>query len=54
MIGFEVSVDKDEDPCEVCLSEYKTIGGHKLPSKIHVRYKGKRFADFELTKAELK
>ena len=27
LIGFEVTPDKDEDPCEVCLSHYKDVGG---------------------------
>jgi S1-C subfamily serine protease len=55
MIGFEVTPDKDEDPCEVCLSEYKDVGGgRKLPSKMHVRRGEKKYADLTITSALLK
>jgi hypothetical protein len=55
MIGFEVTPDKDEDPCEVCLSHYKNVGGGlSLPSKMHVRRGGKPYADLTITSATLK
>ncbi len=55
MIGFEIIADKDSDPCEVCLSNYKDVGGgRKLPGKIHVRSGNGRYADFTVTAATLK
>ena len=54
LIGFEVTVDRDDDPCEVCLWDYREVNGHRLPSRFQVRYKGKRYGEFELTAAELK
>jgi S1-C subfamily serine protease len=55
LIGFEVTPDKDEDPCEVCLSYYKDIGGgRKLPSKMYVRRGGKPYGDLTITGATLK
>jgi serine protease Do len=55
LIGFEVTPDKDEDPCEVCLSEYRDIGGgRKMPSKLHVRRGDKKYADLTITGAMLK
>jgi S1-C subfamily serine protease len=54
LIGFEVTPDKDEDPCEVCLSEYRDFGGRKMPSKWHVRRGGKKYADLTITSAVMK
>jgi S1-C subfamily serine protease len=55
LIGFEVTPDKDQDPCEVCLSNYKDVGnGRKLPSKMHVRRGGKPYGDLTITGATIK
>jgi hypothetical protein len=54
LIGFEVTPDKDEDPCEVCLSHYKDFGGRQMPSKMLVRKGEKNYGDFTLTGVTLK
>lgn len=55
LIGFEVTADRDEDPCEVYLAEYKDIGGgQKLPTKLDVRKGDKWYGRFEITKYTLK
>lgn len=54
LIGFEVAPDKDDDPCEVCLSHYKEFDGRQLPSRFFVRKGDKRYADFTLTGVTLK
>ena len=55
LIGFEVTADKDEDPCEVYLSEYRNVGGGRsLPHKVEVRRGDKRFASLSVTKVDLK
>jgi S1-C subfamily serine protease len=46
LIGFEVSPDRDEEPCEVFLSDYKDRDGRSLPSKIQVRHKNEPYAEF--------
>jgi S1-C subfamily serine protease len=50
LLGFEVSFDSDEDPCEVCLLDYKDLSGRKLPGKIVIRHGDATYA--ELTNIE--
>jgi S1-C subfamily serine protease len=55
LIGFEVMPDKDEDPCEVCLSHYKDVGGgRQLPSKLYVRRGTRPYGDLTITGAVLR
>jgi S1-C subfamily serine protease len=44
LLGFEVAVDRDDDPCEVYLSEYHQEDGRSLPGRMEVRYKDKTYA----------
>ena len=37
---------KDDDPCEVYLSDYKPVDGRLLPYRIEVRTGDKRYAVF--------
>ena len=46
LLGFEVAADRDEDPCEVFLSDYKKLDGRSLPAHITVRHAGETYADF--------
>ena len=57
LVGFEVIVDRDEDPCEVYLSNYAQQNGGALPGRMEVRFKDKTFAvltdiNFKMDKAE--
>jgi hypothetical protein len=54
LIGFEVAPDKDEDPCEVCLAQYKDYSGKQMPSSFFVRRGGKPYAELTLTGVTLK
>ena len=36
LLGGEVSIAKDEDPCEVFFSDYKSVNGPMLPHRIEV------------------
>ncbi|HEY7426488.1 MAG TPA: trypsin-like peptidase domain-containing protein [Gemmataceae bacterium] len=45
MLGFEVWLDRDEDPCEVYLFDYKDVDGGKLPHRILIRFGDKNYAD---------
>jgi S1-C subfamily serine protease len=43
LLGFEIRVDKDDDPCEVYLSEYKKVDGRMLPHKMDVVFGNSRY-----------
>jgi hypothetical protein len=44
LLGFEVTPDRDEDPCEVYLADYRDVDGRQLPHRIEVRYGDKTYA----------
>jgi S1-C subfamily serine protease len=43
LLGFEVYLDKDKDPCEVYVSEYKQVDGRSLPHRFIVHYGNERY-----------
>jgi len=53
LLGFEVTVDRDDDPCEVFLSDYRAESGGQLPGRIEVRYKDKTYAVLNVNKWDL-
>ena len=48
LLAFEIRVDKEDDPCEVFLSDYKKVDGRELPHKIEVWYGNKRYANLTI------
>jgi S1-C subfamily serine protease len=50
LLGFEVSVDENDDPCEVYLSDYRKVDGRDLPHRIEVRYADNRYAKLTVKK----
>jgi len=46
LLGFEVYVVKEDDPCEVYLSDYRSVQGRELPHRMEVRYGNGRFGTF--------
>jgi S1-C subfamily serine protease len=54
LIGFEVTPDKDEDPCEVCLAAYKDYNGRQMASSWFVRRGGKPYVELKLDSVTLK
>jgi serine protease Do len=38
LLGFEVTITKDDDPCEVYLSDYRLVDGRQMPHRIEIRY----------------
>ena len=44
LIGFEATIDRDKDPCEVYLSDYAQQDGGSVPGRIEVVYKDKTYA----------
>ena len=45
LLGFEIWLDRDEDPCEVYLFDYKDVGGGKLPHRLEIRFGDKMYAN---------
>ena len=46
LLGAEVTVVKDEDPCELYFSDYRAEGGKALPHRLEVRHGNGRFGIF--------
>jgi serine protease Do len=38
LLGFEVTISKDDDPCEVFLADYKAVDGRQLSHRVEVKY----------------
>ena len=60
LLGFETYIDRDaketedRDPCEVYFYDYKDVGeGRKLPHRMEVRYRDKRYAVLTVSKFTL-
>jgi hypothetical protein len=45
LLGFEIWLDRDEDPCEVYLFDYKDVEGGKLPHRMEIRFGDKPYAN---------
>lgn len=54
LLGFEIWVSDDEDPCEVYLHDYKEIDGRQLPHTFVVRHGNNRYAVLRATDYTLK
>jgi S1-C subfamily serine protease len=48
LLGFEIRIDKEDDPCEVYLSEYRPVSGGSLPHRMEVRYGSDRYGILNL------
>ena len=44
LLGYELSIESNSDPCEVYFSDYKAVDGRQLPHRIEVRHGDDRFA----------
>ena len=53
LLGFETTVVKDEDPCEIYFSDYRKTDGRDLPYRIEVRYGNGRFGVFTVKSYQL-
>jgi S1-C subfamily serine protease len=50
LLGFELTTDRDEDPCEVYFTEYqKDADGRDLPGRIEVRYGDKVYVVLDVS-----
>jgi serine protease Do len=45
LLGFEIWLDREEDPCEVYLFDYKDVGGGKLPHRLEIHFGDKTYAN---------
>jgi S1-C subfamily serine protease len=55
LLAFETFIsEKDQDPCEVYFSDYKTVDGKQLPHRFEVRYGDNRFGIFTVEKTTTK
>jgi serine protease Do len=53
LLGFEVYVDADEDPCEVYLSDYRSVDGRLLPHRFEVRHGNETFGTLTVKSYQL-
>jgi S1-C subfamily serine protease len=53
LLGFEVWIENNADPCEVYLSDYRPVEGRQLPHRIEVRHGDERFAVFTVRSYKL-
>ncbi len=49
LLGFELRLTENEDPCEVYLSEYRLVEGRSLPQRMQVRYGDGNYGTFSFT-----
>ena len=43
LLGGEVTIAKEDDPCEVYFGDYRAVDGRQLPHRIEVRYGNEAF-----------
>lgn len=53
LLGFELTAEKDQDPCEVYFADYKPVDGRQLPHRIEVRHGNNRYAVFTVKSYQL-
>jgi S1-C subfamily serine protease len=53
LLGFEVTTDKEDDPCEVYLSDYRVKDGRLLPHRFDIRYGNDVYGTFTVTDYKL-
>ncbi len=54
LLGFELRLNENEDPCEVYLSDYRAVDGRQLPHRLQVLYGDGHYGTFQFTKFTLK
>lgn len=53
LLGFEVWIEPNEDPCEVYFYDYKPVDGRQLPQRFVVHYGNERFGTFSVREYRL-
>jgi serine protease Do len=49
LLGFELRLNDNEDPCEVFLSDYRPVDGRMLPHRMQVQYGDGHYGTFNFT-----
>lgn len=49
LLGFELRLNENEDPCEVYLSDYRPVDGRQLPHRLQVQYGEGHYGTFNFT-----
>jgi serine protease Do len=49
LLGFELRLNDNEDPCEVYLSDYREVDGRLLPHRFQVQYGDGHYGTFQFT-----
>jgi serine protease Do len=49
LLGFELRLNENEDPCEVYLSDYREVDGRLLPHRFQVQYGDGHYGTFQFT-----
>jgi hypothetical protein len=53
LLGYEVRLQENEDPCEVYLSDYRAVEGRLLPHRLQVIYGNGHYGTFDITSFKL-
>jgi hypothetical protein len=53
LLGFEATIDPEGDPCEVYLSDYRTVDGRMLPFRIDVQFGNEKYGAFLVKRYQL-
>jgi hypothetical protein len=49
LVAFELRLNENEDPCEVYLSDYRSVDGRMLPHRLQVQYGDGHYGTFNFT-----
>jgi S1-C subfamily serine protease len=53
LLGFEAAIDPEGDPCEVYLSDYRTVEGRMMPFRIDVQFGNDKYGTFLVKRYQL-
>jgi S1-C subfamily serine protease len=53
LLGFETTIEKDKDPCEVYFSDYRKVDSRMLPHQIEVHYGDNTYGTFFVSSYKL-
>ncbi len=54
LLGFELRLNENEDPCEVYLSDYRFIDGRLFPHRLQVQYGNGHYGTINITAVTMK
>jgi serine protease Do len=54
LLGFELRLNENEDPCEVYLSDYRSVSGRMLPHRLQVQHGDGHYGSFTFSSFTLR